>query len=44
MSLTNTDPIKTKYFPKFDWPRIDNPYLNFPLTGNVLDDVKEREK
>ena len=26
LSLTNTDPIKTKYFPKFDWPRIDNPH------------------
>ncbi|MEV5651563.1 L-lysine 6-transaminase [Nocardia sp. NPDC052254] len=27
MSLTNTDPIKTDRFPKFDWPRIDTPYL-----------------
>ena len=44
MSLTNTDPIKTKYFPKFDWPRIDNPYLNFPLNNSVISDVKEREK
>ena len=31
-SLTNTDPIKTKYFPKFEWPRIENPYLSFPMT------------
>jgi L-lysine 6-transaminase len=44
MSLTNTDPIKTKYFPKFDWPRIDNPYLTFPLNDSVISDVKEREK
>ncbi|WP_069165049.1 L-lysine 6-transaminase [Nocardia altamirensis] len=27
MSLTNTDPKKTARFPKFDWPRIDSPYL-----------------
>ncbi len=27
MSLTNTDPVKIARFPKFDWPRIDTPYL-----------------
>ncbi len=27
MSLTNTDPAKVARFPKFDWPRIDAPYL-----------------
>ncbi len=27
MSLTNTDPVKTARFPKFDWPRIPAPYL-----------------
>ncbi|SDD87148.1 L-lysine 6-transaminase [Rhodococcus tukisamuensis] len=27
MSLTNTDPGKVARFPKFDWPRIDAPYL-----------------
>ncbi len=32
LSLTNTaDPRKTMYFPKFDWPRIDNPFINFAL-------------
>ena len=31
MSLTNTDPTKTMYFPKFDWPRIENPRINFDL-------------
>src|SRR5262245_51491000 len=41
LSLTNTaDPRKTQYFPKFDWPRIDNPKLRFP----VDDDVAQREK
>jgi L-lysine 6-transaminase len=27
LSLTNTDPIKVARFPKFDWPRIDAPYV-----------------
>lgn len=31
LSLTNTsDPRKYQYFPKFDWPRIDNPKIIFP--------------
>ena len=28
MSLTNTDPVKTDRFPKFDWPRIPSPYVS----------------
>jgi L-lysine 6-transaminase len=43
MSLTNTDPIKIKYFPKFQWPRIHNPILSFPLTDAVLEQVKKEE-
>ncbi len=35
MSLTNTDPTKVKYFPKFDWPRITNPKIKFPLEENT---------
>jgi L-lysine 6-transaminase len=31
MSLTNTDPTKTDYFAKFDWPRVGNPKLDFTL-------------
>ena len=32
LSLTNTaDPRKYQYFPKFDWPRIPNPKIEFPL-------------
>lgn len=27
LSLTNTDPVKTARFPKFDWPLIDTPYV-----------------
>ena len=44
LSLTNTDPIKTKFFPKFDWPRIDNPCLSFPLTDDSIKDVEQKEK
>ncbi|MFQ6609891.1 MAG: L-lysine 6-transaminase [Fidelibacterota bacterium] len=44
LSLTNTtDPRKTMYFPTFDWPRIDNPKLSFPVTDEVLDQVKAAE-
>ena len=44
LSLTNTDPVKTDYFPKFDWPRIDNPAIRFPLDENNLRDVARREQ
>lgn len=43
LSLTNTDPKKTQYFPKFDWPRIDNPKLTFPTTEESLRDAAKRE-
>lgn len=44
LSLTNTaDPNKTKFFPKFDWPRVLNPKASFPLEGKNLEDVKARE-
>jgi len=33
LSLTNTDPLKTDAFPKFDWPRVSNPKLQFPVTA-----------
>ncbi|MBI2430157.1 MAG: L-lysine 6-transaminase [Ignavibacteriales bacterium] len=44
MSLTNTDPTKTKYFPKFKWPRIHNPAIKFPLNDEHLKQVIEEEK
>jgi L-lysine 6-transaminase len=31
MSLTNTDPRKIAYYPKFPWPRIISPSLDFSL-------------
>ena len=44
MSLTDSpDPRKTLYFPKFDWPRIDNPKINFPLNDENLEDVFNKE-
>ena len=43
MSITNTDPVKVEYFPKFDWPRIDNPKIIFPIENNI-DEVIESEK
>lgn len=43
MSLTNTDPRKTKWFPKFDWPRLAAPSLSFPVTPAVLENVKKVE-
>ena len=40
LSLTNTfDERKTKYFPKFPWPRIINPKITFPLTEANLEKV-----
>ncbi len=43
MSLTNTDPAKVDLYPKFDWPRIDNPKVIFPLEDHI-DDVVAAEK
>jgi len=43
LSLTNTDPNKTKYFPKFNWPRIVNPRITFPLEGENLKNVEKVE-
>ncbi len=44
LSLTNTDPTKTRYFAKFDWPRIINPKLKFPITEEVLKEVEKAEQ
>ena len=44
MSLTDSpDPRKTLYFPQFNWPRIDNPKLHFPLTDESLEQVLKAE-
>jgi len=44
LSLTNTaDQRKTEYFAKFDWPRVLNPKITFPLTLERLEEVKASE-
>jgi L-lysine 6-transaminase len=44
MSLTNTNPLKVKYFPKFKWPRIINPALRFPINEDTLNDTGKLEQ
>ncbi len=44
MSLTNTDPKKVGLFPKFDWPRVSNPKLEFDLDGAIANDVEAAER
>lgn len=44
MSMTNTDPTKVLYYPKFNWPRISNPKITFPLNEENLSKVIEAEK
>ncbi len=43
MSLTNTIPNKTKWFAKFDWPRVSHPQINFPYTDADHEDLLRRE-
>ena len=44
LSLTNTaDPKKYQYFPRFDWPRVSNPKLRFPVTPEVVEEVAAAE-
>ena len=44
LSLTNTQPVKTKWFAKFDWPRVSVPYMNFPYSDNNHEDLLQREE
>ena len=43
LSLTNTLPDKTKWFAKFDWPRVSTPAIKFPFTNEGYEDLKRRE-
>ncbi|MDC1067596.1 L-lysine 6-transaminase [Candidatus Kapabacteria bacterium] len=43
MTITNTSPDKVMYFPKFDWIKVDNPKIKFPVHLN-LEDLVIREK
>jgi len=45
LSLTNTsDPRKYQYFPMFEWPRIINPKLKFPITEENLEETINNER
>ena len=45
LTLTNTsDPRKYQYFPKFEWTRILNPKLNFPITDESLEETIKNER
>jgi L-lysine 6-transaminase len=44
LSLTNTDPVKVDLFPKFAWPRINNPAVRFPLTEESIARVEKAEE
>ncbi len=44
MSLTNTDPTKVKYFPKFDWPRVISPAMTYPPSAENLQETQANEK
>ena len=45
LSLTNTsDSRKTMYFPKFSWYKADNPKLSFPLTNDIIENVRLAEE
>ena len=44
MSMTNTKPDKTKWYARFDWPRISTPGIEFPLTEAQQESVLKKEK
>jgi L-lysine 6-transaminase len=44
MSLTNTVPDKIGLFPKFAWPRVHNPAIEFDLDGRIANDVEAEER
>lgn len=43
LSLTNTLPVKTKWFAKFNWPRVSFPQINFPYSDSNHDDLLKQE-
>jgi L-lysine 6-transaminase len=44
LSLTNTLPVKTKWYAKFDWPRVSFPAIQFPETESTRADLLRREE
>ncbi|MFT5291435.1 MAG: L-lysine 6-transaminase [Planctomycetota bacterium] len=43
MSVTNTVPDKVGLFPKFPWPRVSSPGIEFDLDGGIANDVAALE-
>lgn len=44
LSLTNTLPDKTKWFAKFDWPRVSVPVVKYPLENDNLKTAIDTEE
>ena len=42
LSVTNTDQLKIRDFPKFDWPRVSNPTMHFPVDDSAIAAGEER--
>ncbi|UCG88920.1 MAG: L-lysine 6-transaminase [Gemmatimonadota bacterium] len=42
LSVTNTDPRKVADFPKFAWPRVSNPKIQFPPDEYAVADAEDR--
>jgi L-lysine 6-transaminase len=43
LSLTNTLPDKTKWFARFNWPRVSTPVIEFPYSSQNHEDLLKRE-
>jgi L-lysine 6-transaminase len=44
LSLTNTLRDKIALFPKFPWPRVHNPAIEFDLYGGIANDIEAEER
>jgi L-lysine 6-transaminase len=44
LSLTNTLPVKTKWFAKFNWPRVSLPEIHFPRSAGNVAELEKREE
>jgi L-lysine 6-transaminase len=42
LSVTNTEPLKIRDFPKFDWPRVSNPKITFPTDEAAVARAEEQ--
>jgi L-lysine 6-transaminase len=42
LSVTNTEPLKIRDFPKFDWPRVSNPKIPFPMDDTAVAQAEEQ--